>query len=86
MDNRGNTGEMDNTNVTGGIGSNNEPDGESPGNALDETVSKLIAAILECEEYLAYRTELDKVLQVPELKRRLTNTAGAISSFRAVRI
>lgn len=69
MDNRDNTGEMDNENGTGG--SMNDRDNITSVNALDETVSALIAAILKCEEYLAYRAELDKVLQVPELKPQI---------------
>ncbi len=70
MDNRDNTGEMDNTIVTDG-GIINGLGGGNAGNALDETVGTLIRAILECEEYLTYRTELDKVLQVPELKAQI---------------
>lgn len=75
MDNRGNTGEMDNTNVTDDTGSNNEPGG-NVGNALDESVNTLITAILECEEYLTYRAELDKVLQVPDLKAQIDEYRG----------
>lgn len=38
---------------------------------LDGAVNMLITAILGCEEYLAYRAELDKVLQQPELKSQI---------------
>lgn len=42
-------------------------------NGLDSAVNTLIKAILGCEEYLAYRAELDKVLQHPELKVEIDN-------------
>lgn len=38
---------------------------------LENAVNALITAVLESEEYLAYRAELDKVLQVPELKAQI---------------
>lgn len=40
-------------------------------NNLDDAVNLLLEAILQCEEYLAYRAELDKVLQFPELKAQI---------------
>lgn len=69
MDNRDITDEMVNGNGTGG--SMDDRGCTAPGDALDETVNTLITAILKCEEYLAYRAELDKVLQVPELKAQI---------------
>lgn len=38
---------------------------------LDSAVDTLITAILGCEEYLAYRAELDRVLQIPNLKDQI---------------
>lgn len=38
---------------------------------LENAVNTLTTAILESEEYLAYRAELDKVLQVPGLKAQI---------------
>ena len=38
---------------------------------LENAVNRLTTAILESEEYLAYRAELDKVLQVPGLKAQI---------------
>lgn len=38
---------------------------------LECAVNVLVTAILECEEYLAYRAELDRVLQTPELKAQI---------------
>lgn len=38
---------------------------------LESAVDALITAVLECEEYLAYRAELDRVLQIPGLKTQL---------------
>lgn len=38
---------------------------------LESAVDTLITTILECEEYLAYRAELDKVLQIPDLKAQI---------------
>ncbi|MCM1192957.1 MAG: YlbF family regulator [Butyrivibrio sp.] len=38
---------------------------------LDNAVNALITAVLECEEYLVYREELDRVLQIPGLKAEL---------------
>lgn len=68
MDYRDNTGEMDNQSSTD---DSNDREDARAGNALDEAVDKLITEILGCEEYLAYRAELEKVLQVPELKAQI---------------
>lgn len=38
---------------------------------LENAVDALITAILKSEEYLAYRAELDRVLQVPGLKAQI---------------
>lgn len=38
---------------------------------LESAVNTLITAILECEEYVAYRAELDRVLQIPGLKSEI---------------
>lgn len=59
MDNRDSAGKMENT------------DNGEQVNGLDSAVNSLITAILGCEEYLAYRTELDKVLQNSELKLKI---------------
>ncbi len=40
-------------------------------NDLDHATETLITAILNSREYRAYRTELDKVLQFPELKTQI---------------
>lgn len=61
MDNRDNVEKMGNT------------ENQEQGNGLDSAVDMLITAILGCEEYLAYRAELDKVLQNPELKSEIDN-------------
>lgn len=61
MDNRDNVEKMGNT------------EHQEQGNSLDSAVNGLITAILGCEEYLAYRAELDKVLQNPELKSEIDN-------------
>ncbi len=61
MDNRDNVEKMGNT------------ENQEQGNGLDSAVDTLITAILGCEEYLAYRAELDKVLQNPELKSEIDN-------------
>lgn len=61
MDNRGSVEKMDNT------------DNREQVNGLDGAVEALITAILGCEEYLAYRAELNKVLQHPELKLKIDN-------------
>lgn len=61
MDNRDNVEKMGNT------------ENQEQGNSLDSAVNGLITAILGCEEYLAYRAELDKVLQNPELKSEIDN-------------
>lgn len=39
--------------------------------SLDSAADRLITAILGCEEYLAYRAELDKLLQLPDLKAQI---------------
>lgn len=44
---------------------------KKPVSHLDETVGLLLEAILQCEEYLAYRAELEKVRQFPELKEQI---------------
>lgn len=41
------------------------------GNDLDRAVKTLIDAVLGSREYNAYRAELDKVLQYPELKAQI---------------
>ncbi|MCM1056269.1 MAG: YlbF family regulator [Firmicutes bacterium] len=63
-------GDMDNSNMDSG---SSREQMYIPGGAdkLDDTVSTLIEAILECEEYLAYREELGKVLQQPGLKEKI---------------
>ncbi len=61
IDNRDNVEKMGNT------------ENQEQGNGLDSAVDTLITAILGCEEYLAYRAELDKVLQNPELKSEIDN-------------
>lgn len=61
MDNGDNVEKMGNT------------ENQEQGNGLDSAVDTLITAILGCEEYLAYRAELDKVLQNPELKSEIDN-------------
>jgi len=40
-------------------------------NDLDHATEALITAILNSREYKAYRVELDKVLQFPELKEQI---------------
>lgn len=47
------------------------PQQQKPVNRLDETVGVLLEAILQCEEYLAYHAELEKVRQFPELKEQI---------------
>lgn len=63
-------------NMTNESTMNNETDIEQmyiPGGTdkLESAVDTLITAVLECEEYLAYRAELDRVLQIPGLKTQL---------------
>lgn len=59
MDNMDNKDSMEQTNIS------------KAADNLENAVDTLITAVLESEEYLAYRAELDKVLQVPELKAQI---------------
>lgn len=70
-DSMGNGGNMTNEGTV-----NNEINMEQmyiPGgiDKLESAVDVLITAVLECEEYLAYRAELDRVLQIPGLKTQI---------------
>lgn len=76
-DNIGNNGNLD---IEGNAGREGSTDNEKnreqmyiPGGTdkLESAVDTLITSILECEEYIAYRAELDKVLQIPGLKAQI---------------
>lgn len=71
---------MGNTSIEGNVGNAGNTDSEKnmeqmyiPGGTdkLEGAVDALITAILEGEEYVAYREELDRVLQIPGLKAQI---------------
>lgn len=66
-----NMGSRDKTEKQDGMDNAEQMPPQEPVNHLDEAVNALVEAILKSEEYLAYRAELGKVLQFPELKAQI---------------
>lgn len=70
-DNMGNSDNMDNQDNMNNKAAMEQTGTPKSADSLDNAVNALISAVLECEEYLDYRAELDKVLQQPDLKARI---------------
>lgn len=70
-DNMGNSDNMDNQDNMNNTASMEQTGTPKSADSLDNAVNALISAVLECEEYLDYRAELEKVLQQPDLKARI---------------